>query len=185
MRRFTNPGSEFRFVQFLYTLYSVCYYFSLSVEKSPGEKSKEVAKESEKAANKSETPVKRGSASRKAIHHKYSKLEAGPVRRSSISATRKSDKGARRLFVRKPKPEEKKETRKETGTKIVVSPEAPPKPPRAQQVEQPKVVEDIPVVEESNKGIEKLILVLNAFYFIYGSVFFVPRAIYRLLLLNK
>lgn len=139
-------------------IYNVYRSHLLSVEKSSDEKSEEVAKESEKAVTKSETPVTRGSASRKAVHHKYSKLEARPLRRSSISATRKSDKGMRRLFVHKQKPEEKKVTRKE----IVVSPEAPPKPPRAQQVEQPKMVEDIPAVEESGKGMERLILLLNA-----------------------
>lgn len=117
-----------------------------SVEKSTDEKSEEVAKEPEKAANKPETPVTRGSASRKAVNHKYSKLEARPLRRSSISAARKSDKGTRRLFVHKQKPEEKKQ--------ILLSPEAPPKPPRAQQVDEPKIVEDIPVAEENGKGMK-------------------------------
>ena len=120
-----------------------CSYLS-SVEKSSDKKSEEVAKEPEKAADKPETPVTRGSASRKAINHKYSKLEAKPLRRSSISATRKSDRGMRRLFVHKQKPEEKKQ--------ILLSPEAPLKPPRAQQVDEPRIVEEIPVAEENGKG---------------------------------
>ena len=88
----------------------------------------------------------RGSASRKAVNHRYSKLEAKPLRRSSISATRKSDRGMRRLFVHKQKPEEKKQ--------ILLSPEAPLKPPRAQQVDEPRIVEEIPVAEENGKGMK-------------------------------
>ena len=93
--------------------------------------------------------MSRGSATRKAIDHKYSKLEAKPLRRSSISAMRKSDKGTRRLFVHKQKPGEKKEAKKGTETAALIP---PPKPPRAHQVQETKKIEDIPAVEESGKG---------------------------------
>lgn len=96
------------------------------------------------------TPITRGSASRKA--HRYSKLEAKPLRRSSVSAVRKSDRGTRRLFLQKRKPEEKKET------KIVASSEAPlippPKPPRAHQVvEARKADKKLDAVEKSEENI--------------------------------
>jgi hypothetical protein len=94
----------------------------------------------------------RGSANRKAVNHKYSKLEARPLRRSSISAARKSDKGTRRLFLHRRKPEEKKEAKKGTGAEIVSSPEPPPKPPRAH--EEARVVQNAPVVDESGKGMK-------------------------------
>lgn len=115
-----------------------------SVEKSLEEKSNESGK-------KSGTPVTGNNGTRKAIHHKYSKLKARPFRRSSISAARKSDKGTRRLFVHKQKAQGKKEA-KESGDKIVVSPEAPPKPPRAHEVEAIRRVKDAQVAEESGKG---------------------------------
>ncbi|CAB3982261.1 F-actin-monooxygenase MICAL3 isoform X14, partial [Paramuricea clavata] len=116
-------------------------------EISGEEKSEEVEKGSEKAGKQRVSPMTRGSANRKAVNHKYSKLEARPVRRSSISAARKSDKGTRRLFLHKRKPDEKKEAKKGTGAEIVSPPEPPPKPPRAHEV-----ADNVPAVEESGKG---------------------------------
>ena len=89
---------------------------------------------------------------RQPVYNKYSKDEAKPLRRSIISTTRKSDKGTRRLFVQQPDMRTQKvkakspEPSKNHG--IVLSPEAPPKPPRAHELaERP---EDISEVDESN-----------------------------------
>ena len=140
--------------EFKKTIFTIpYYYYVISIDKSSDEKPEEVENVSEKSQIPSGTPVTRSSASRKAIHNRYSKLEARPLRRSSISATRKSDKGTRRLFVHKAKPEEKKEAKKETGANIVLSPEAPPKPPRAHQVEAKKEVQNAAAVEKTGKGL--------------------------------
>ena len=83
-----------------------------------------------------ETPLTKKSG----VYNRYEKLQARPLRRSSISTTRKSDKGARRLFVHKTKAHGSKTTSKSTATakepgkEIVISADAPRKPPRAFQM---------------------------------------------------
>lgn len=89
---------------------------------------------SENAEPRPSTPMMRKSGARRVIHNKYLKLEARPVRRSSISTTRKSDKGARRLFAPKMKARAPPPP-KETGANISPSQDAPAKPPRAHREE--------------------------------------------------
>ena len=106
-------------------------------------------KASENAENKPSTPLTSGV--RKAVRHRYEKLEARPLRRSSISTTRKSDKGAHRLFgpkmkARAPPPP------KETGPRILPSADAPPKPPRAHQVENVRRATEVEGAE--NKSVQ-------------------------------
>ena len=99
------------------------------------------------AENKPSTPMKSGA--RKAVRHRYEKLEARPLRRSSISTTRKSDKGAHRLFVHKTKARAPP-LPKETGPRVLPSADAPPKPPRAHQVENAREATEVGEAEKKS-----------------------------------